>query len=217
MICDYFKFSGRGEAVLDVNDLLGVQLKNDHVQGWNISSTQRNWNFSWHCSCRMRYREESLPVMLNWKKRFASMKSRKYWTAMFNARNDDRSLQAAAATGNPRGNPQGPGTDTSKDRKHGEDPVPSPMKREGTRKVTEKEIPKGTDIPVRQESRTSMYAAIIKKAMPKGIRMWSLARTSNAPTLQNPKWMLTGTMQKQHRETESKIFKTGFIHLRKDW
>ena len=26
-----------------------------------------------------------------------------------------------------------------------------------------------------------------------------------------------GMMQKQHRETESKIFKTGFIHLRKDW
>ena len=33
IICDYFKFSGRGEAVLDFNDLLGVQLKNDHVQG----------------------------------------------------------------------------------------------------------------------------------------------------------------------------------------
>ena len=33
MICDYFKFSGTGEAVLDFNDLVGVQLKNDHVQG----------------------------------------------------------------------------------------------------------------------------------------------------------------------------------------
>ena len=53
---------------------------------------------------------------------------------MFNARNDDRSLQAAAATGNPSGNPKGNGTDTSEDRKHGEGPVPSPMKRERTRK-----------------------------------------------------------------------------------
>ena len=35
MIHDYFKISGTGEALLEFNDLLRVQLKNDNVQGFD--------------------------------------------------------------------------------------------------------------------------------------------------------------------------------------
>ena len=35
MIYDYFKINGTGEALLDFNDLLRVQLKNDNVQGFS--------------------------------------------------------------------------------------------------------------------------------------------------------------------------------------
>ena len=52
-------------------------------------------------------------------------------------------LQGGSGHRKSKRNPQGNGTDTSKDRKHCGDPVPSPMKREGTRKVTEKGDTKG--------------------------------------------------------------------------
>ena len=36
MICDNFKISETGEVLIDFNDLLGVQLKNDNMQGFDI-------------------------------------------------------------------------------------------------------------------------------------------------------------------------------------
>ena len=117
---------------------LRVQLKKNNVQGfdtkwdevllsrtklpeedllWNLfknsSITQRTWNLSCHCTCRIRCRTENWPVMLDWNRRFAGVWSGKYGTII---------SMPATKTGlfREQQHVKGHGKDTSRDRQIGD-------------------------------------------------------------------------------------------------
>ena len=98
MMYDNFKTSGTGKALLDFNDLLSVQLKNENLQGldtkWDevlltmttvpdedILETlhQKQLHFSEEllCICRIQSRTEKRPAILDGKKWSAVTSSRK--------------------------------------------------------------------------------------------------------------------------------------------
>ena len=127
MIYGYFKICGTSEALLDDNDLLRVQFKNDNVQGFDtkwdevlLSMTKGPGEdilqtvykklllylkeltpILWY------HRRKNLGVIIDGKKCFVGIWNRKLRDRNFNAHCEDGSLQGSAAwKENPRGNPK---------------------------------------------------------------------------------------------------------------
>ena len=111
----YFKIRGTGEAPLDVNDLLRVQLKNDNVQGVLLSMTNVPDEDILESVYKkqLHYSEELKPLMAVYFQDTVQKGERASYAQLgqmvrcfveekmrdknFNARNEDRSLQRGSS------------------------------------------------------------------------------------------------------------------------
>ena len=133
VIYDYFKIWGTGEALLDFNDLLTVQLKNDNVQGFDTKwdevhlSRTKVPDEDFLENCTRSSSVELKPLMALYLQdtvQKGEKKSLAFYVKQWKRSNDfkgRRCLHGAAGwKGNSRGNPKGNGKGSSKDRTHGD-------------------------------------------------------------------------------------------------